>query len=458
MADVCVTLLQDQPNFDDSKLGTFSFEKLLLHLANQAMKHIAIDTVKRCFNILKERLVIVHKDKGQKQEADTLLKGVADILWKAAVSLEGETKLKQRSKEALTLRQSSIETLLCIPSQMSVAIERAIKTDALFIRAESNGKRSQSTLHEFHQSLLNSSHMLDALVGYLPQECQSFTLTLDWLLLASRHDNHTSRKGVKSYMDFIDDFRLSHEQFCSVKEHSLHDLLVTLYKLKLELLSPTLSHFQDQLTLSVSMIPRVDLSSLPLPQLSPLLESIETITTMIRNVQKSNKGVCLIQSNSFQPFKSLVLFYIQCVGTLIKVQVQATPTDTMKVSGKSRQLSAMNILTDVLLELLMNNHENNPKANLVTECLPLLHESCDILDSTHLLPVEEYHWVGVSAYNLGLVLHQMDLPHDAVPVLQIACSQLDYYCKVQNKDKTQVTQEVILYYVLLQWTYLRISP
>ena len=447
MAEICVALLQNQPNIDDSKLGIFSFEKLLLHLANQAMKLIEIDTVKRCFNILKERLVTVHKDKKQKQEADSLLKGVVDILWKAAMSLEGGTKLKQRSKEALALRHSSIETLLCIPSQMSVAIERAIKTDALLIRAEGNGKKSQSTLYEFHQSLLNNSHMLDALVGYLPRECQSFTLTLDWLLLASRHDNHTSQKDVKSYINLIDDFRLSHEQFCSVKEHSLHDLLVTLYKLRLELLSPTLSHFQDQLTLSVSIIPHVDLSSLP-QQLSPLLESIETITTMIRNVQKSNKGVCLIQSNSFRPLKSLVLFYIQCVDTLIKVQVKATPTDAIKVSGKSRQLSAMNILTDVLLELLMSNHDNDPKANLVTECLPLLRGSCDILDSTHSLPVEEYHWIGVSAYNLGLVLHQMGLPYDAVPILQIACSQLDYYCQVQKKDKTQVTQEVI-HYILL---------
>ena len=381
LAEVCVVSMKSH-FFVDQQIAPFSFEKLLVHLANQAVHFVTMETVVLCVEVMKERLVVNHnKDKGK--EVESLIRSISDVLWKAAIHLE---KSDHKSVTmVIKLRQRSIEALLINSTHFPLAIERAI----------------------------------------------------------------ICLKGGVAYGDVINMLITQ-----SVGASQGHKLCIILLQISVQLSCLTTFTFPPSLatlfTQCTSTLTTVNVSSFSTSSLNIVIKAIENVATGISRLQKISRETSHVTHVMYQNLKKLLLFYNNCVDS----QLQATPTENrnrLESSAKSRQLSALNITANILMDCLMTVKDDSSH-DLIIDCLPLVQRSKVILDSCSSLPVAEYKWFGISAYNLALLLYQMEEWRHAIPLLQIACGHLCHWCHMTSDDVTDEVCDMYVFIIMFLWS------
>ena len=381
LAEVCVVSMKSH-FFVDQQIAPFSFEKLLVHLANQAVHFVTMETVLLCVEVMKERLVVNHnKDKGK--EVESLMRSISDVLWKAAIHLE---KSDHKSVTmVIKLRQRSIEALLINSTHFPLAIERAI----------------------------------------------------------------ICLKGGVAYGDVINMLITQ-----SVGASQDHKLCIILLQISVQLSCLTTFTFPPSLatlfTQCTSTLTTVNVSSFSTSSLNIVIKAIENVATGISRLQKISRETSHVTHVMYQNLKKLLLFYNNCVDS----QLQATPTENrnrLESSAKSRQLSALNITANILMDCLMTVKDDSSH-DLIIDCLPLVQRSKVILDSCSSLPVAEYKWFGISAYNLALLLYQMEEWRHAIPLLQIACGHLCHWCHMTSDDVTDEVCDMYVFIIMFLWS------
>lgn len=447
VANTCMNLLQpslDHYPLDCSKLGAFSYEKLLIHLANQSIRLLAIETILNCFHGVHKTMIKALKsnlDRHELVEAEGLIKGMSDILWKAAIKVDSDTSgCKSVSIGSFKLRQLSIEILLLLQSQLLVGLDRAIKTDNQLLKVEGSNEKNWKVLWEFHEHIFISEN-LSITLSQGTISCQMFSQVLEWLIQVAKSSiKLKDMPNSKGCIERIKRIIKIHYMKCTDKNHTSHELLAVLIELSVNCWFPLQSSFTRFFKKSCSLLPLINLTSLSPLLISLLSENIEFFLTVLKSVQKLDQNINVILSKVFQYLHSLSLFYNEGIETLMERQHKETPTNVIMVVGKQRQLSVMNVLMEISLDILVHCGSNiSQDESVISKCLPIVQKSCNILESCS-LPVEEYYWVGVNAYNLGLIHYQMNYIELAVPLLQSACAQLSYYS--QNK-KDIGTNEVL---------------
>lgn len=430
-------------------------EKLLVNLISHCMKASAVDKALECSELVKERLQGVCKEDEGEKDAAALLKTVADLLWSFSLQLE-----QQRVVEAdrvLRVRQLSLGMLLLVRPDLQLLVTRATNIDAQFRKTQGRGgggeghsQHSYSQLTDLHHFLLSHKEVKSQLST--PLNCATLSAVYLWLLQAA--------KTQPSHLNKATSLLNTHLHACSKGKHAAESLLLELSWLT--------SSSQTSAAPSIEWVTRLQECSSFLPLLingatltllHKLVDSVDCLIVAIRSMLKRSRECeregWLIPATALHPLKELMTSYVQWVAAILKHQLSSqskgSREEQLKCGAVSRQLSALSVVNDVLLDLLLAKEDEEemelsrgcpppppqpqPKAMLATECLPLLEQSQAVLSSAPpSLPPAEHRWLGSSAYNLGLTLHQAGMNSSAIPVLEVACQELLAWCQQQGEQ------------------------
>ena len=428
-------------------------EKLLVNLISHCMQASAMDQAMQCCEMVKERLEQASKER-DRAEISALLKTVADLLWSFSHQVEQQGVVG--ADRILQMRQLSLVMLLPAKPDLQLLVTRATNTDAQFRKAKGRGgsiQHSYAQLNDLHLSLLSHKELKSCLSSTLG--CGTVCSVLLWLLQAAKSQSIHLKKAHTTLNN--------HLQGCNKEKHAAESLLLELSWLTSSLQSSATpsNEWVARLQESSSLLLSVSVGGTP-TLLHRMVDAVDCLTMTIRSLWKrwreGGGERHFMTAGVFRPLKLLVISYVEWVAAILKSQLSSLPkgsveerAEQLKCGVVSRQLAALSIVNDVLLEALLAKDEDDeeielprgrppppasqghPTAMLALECLPLLEQSQKILSSAPLsLAPAEHRWLGSSAYNLGLTLHQAGLNRDAVPVLQLACQELLDWCQLQQ--------------------------
>lgn len=421
----------------DNMSDMLCVEKLVFHLARCALKLGNEQIATECCCLIQDRLQ--KRKEETSAEVIVLLRSTSSVLWR--VSTSGEEAVNKAC--ALGLKRRAIEMLL--PDVKSCA-EHAIKTDSAFIQA-SRGQTDLACLCNFHCELLSHLTWSSKLTGQL--SCAAMSSLHHWLLLAVRACIRSKKGGQgRDLLDKADLTRSSHRRHCR-REHRTHVFQQMLLQLVLELQStPATSSFTclsvETLRTCAGLVDHSLEDSLQLLMTQKLMH--ELVMAVRDQLEKSPGNNCFFTQTNFSPLKRLLLGYIKCLDI-----GAACPQEAAKgMVDRKTQLVTMTIINRILLHLLQAGRvdeggsdkcespqcqvtpapcdTHHPKLSLVNECVPLLCKSREVLVAG-CFPAPEYRWLGITAYNMGVLVHQIGLHLQAAQVLEISCQLLVHWCR-----------------------------
>ena len=422
----------------NEKITSFSFEKLLINLVSQAPQTLVLDLVKKCYAIMKDRLD--SPIRACNGEARSLMKTMADVIWKTALQLEQSQKHKP--EQVLDMRKLSVEGLLASGAQLQVLADRIVKSDLQFSKIASHTSSTYTQLAQFHESLLENTSFLACLkVG----DCNGMNVATEWLMMAHRSCLKQEKASInQTVFHNASEAIISHACSCVSPSHPLLNLSLALIRtLDHFIVSPTFPSSQLSQCTSLLIDDAVDASLTTLTVITETIEAIVShISLSVRSAKRSSKQSCLSHS-SFQGLKVLVFNFVKFIDLQLKLVSKAKLTSNgnmLECSSKSRQLSLLNVLMTVLLDLLIANISQE---DILEECLPLATKLEEILDSCAKISVMEHKWFGYNAYNLGLVLFQEGKAlRLAAALLKMACEHLCHWCHSVSQDDPAALAEV----------------
>ena len=433
----------------DNMSDVFCVEKLFFHLAGHALRLEKDEMAAECCYLIQDRLQKSKKE--SKAEVIFLLSNTSSLLWRVLVSKEDSSGKVCN----LEMRKRAIEMLL--PDAKGCA-ELAIRTDFTYLQV-SRGTSELTKLCAFHCELL--SHLTWSLEGTGQTICITVSSVHQWLLLAVRACLRSNQAGEGSGLLNKAHLSLtSHRKHCHRKEHRTHIFHQKLLQLVMEIQS-SLNSWSSPVSMETlnACADLVECSLEDSSQLRMTRELMREVVMVVRDHLKDCSENSSFTLASFYPVKRLLLGYVKCLDAGVCGQEAA------KVGIDRRsQLVTLNIINSILLGLLRADvvgedlgkseplpHASSPKLSLVDECVPLLCKSQEILQDGS-FPAVEYRWLGVTAYNLGLSVHQAGLHSQAAQVLEISCELLAYWSK-KEAEKAGFVDQVRVKWLRMNGSY-----
>ena len=388
----------------------------------------AMNLITTTFKTLYEQL-INYQEGGVRE--DKVIVGVASTLWEAARIIESKSCLSSKTRKALTLRQLSINSSLLLPSQLPVALQRALSTDKMFRKLTGINPTSSQLLSAFHVSLLDNKAISSLLKMTL--SCDSVLSLVVWMVFGSRHSYQLrNSKEVKRFVSFIQSIVRDHVKTCSVKNHSLIDVMISLYNVAIVSLSSTT--LQSALTsLSPPLITVTTSPSLSSQHIN-LIEIIEFSLSEISKLYPATHISSPLSPEGFSSLFSLLQLYRQCLEEALSLRGEQLSVGALR----SRQVFSFEVVMEMLLLTLRHS---SPSANIVVieQCLPLVQSLVTDLKSTPLPLLETHQSLAASTFNLSLILYRNNQFNEAAPLLRIACGECLYCCqKCDNMEQKMI--------------------
>ena len=496
-----------------------SFEKLLLHFAQLCVNRGALDSVAETCKLLRDRVRGREEDKagggGGEKEADTLLKHAFELGWKAALAVEqkaqrSDTLVKLDGNSGpvggggvadicLCLREEAFSCLLStLEPNAAFAVERILRSSQRYRQsalAKTRGNSSETPLpsthmqcvrrlHSFHASLLTICDLPSLLP--LPTHaflCVDYLCTLAKIAHASGH-THQSREYLARADGICNDLRVSsRKERRREKKMNDYDPMSALVHLTSVLIHLDVEDSVAEASLgtclhsAASAMEGTASHCRDAARLQRVLEfseevfaSLEKRRTMMKERESKEKGggVPLVPPEDFPHIMSIVKSHV----TLGEVRLDSKGGGVSEERAvRSAQLSALNLVTQILLSLLLLRSEEEypaietPRSSRVTPppltpshppqthtgttqtlaelCHPLLTQSQLVLrrtSSEEVLSDVEHRWLGNSGYNLGLALFRMDRVEEASRVFQLSAGELRRWCESEGGERGRATR------------------
>lgn len=391
----------------------------------------ATNLITTTFETLYEQL-INYQEGGVREDNEKVIVGVASTLWEAARMMESKSCLSSKTRKALTLRQLSINSSLLLPSQLSVALQRALSTDKMFRKSTGINPTSSQLLSAFHISLLDNEAISSLLKTTL--SCDSVLSLVVWMVFGSRHSYQLrNSKEVKRFVSFIQSIVRDHVKTCSVKNHSLIDVMISLYNVAIVSLSSTT--LQSALTsLSPPLITVTTTPSLSSQQHINLIEIIEFSLSEISKLYPTTYINSPLSPEGFSSLFSLLQLYRQCLEEALSLRGEQLSVGAIR----SRQVFSFEVVMEMLL-LTLRHSSSSANIEVIDQCLPLVQSLVIDLKSAPLPLLETHQSLAASTFNISLILYRNNHFNEAAPLLRIACGECLYCCqKCDNMEQKMI--------------------
>ena len=403
---ICIESLRECSG--SGKAPPLSFEKLLLHFASQCFTHQQPAMGQHACETLYSRL----QESGGGKEERCLLAHTYDILWKAASRMEQLAAVEDSVGTCLHLRRTALTCLLdSSPSPSPAHLLLLAKVHIQLVNVESGCG---------HDHIAGAMESLRGVCVAPVAPC----------CLQDRHAYQTAAHILRLVLALSD----SHDQ---------PDLL------------QLLSKFSGQLS---TIAKSQDLSSKSSRRLT---DSIEFLVSTLKDQWAEGKGpehICLFLRQAVSALLSAVTAHSE----LVELQLRSSeekPSTAQEKSLRSRQLTLLSFPALVLESLLQEEGEceeietmRNGSSRVCTEdlsnkkslaalCLPLLQLWQGVVShsGTNVLCMDEHHWLGCEAYNLGLCLYRCQLFPEAAAAVDVACQELSVWCGEEEGRAEEVS-------------------
>ena len=465
------------------------------------------------------------REGGEWKERDTLLKHAFDLAWKTALMVEQNSQNKKKdaavvldrcsspgssAELCLELREVAFSCLLTAQEKNKntvFAVERILRSSQryqkLVLGGNTRGTTAKSVLaqcfqrlHTFHTSLLSICDLPSSLLLLLPTP-ETF-LSVDYLCVLAKISHkagHTRQADqclnrARKVCSGLDGGRTERGKGRKKKktesavqeEGDTHGELTSAHLALVQLTSALidLSHTDNEeegvsasLSATACEMERVTASDcLESCQSLRVWEYCEEVFACLeerraavkeRGGQGREWSSAVIPREAFSSLLSLVTSHMK----LAELRLDSKRMGVSEEQGvRTAQLSALNLVTQLLLSLLVHTEDEYPAIEtprsstasppltpsppphfththaLAASCLPLLKSSRMVLRraSDGVLSENEHRWLGNSGYNLGLALFRADLVGEACDVLQVANEELRTWCEAGTGDKERAAR------------------
>ena len=411
------------------KVPPLSFEKLLFHFASQCFNCAQYDTGLKTCDVLSAQLQSdqVKNVPSLEKEGHDLLKHTFELLWKAALKIEGGgggstpiTSLDLSTiNRCLEIRRRAFLCLLLTDFELPFVLDRILKSDSRYQKLLGGISVSPfDHLYEFHISILKERNLLSYLDAAV--SCAAFVPSVEYLLHLAKicvHSEHSTTG--RDHVEMAHTLCKKHYKLCSDKAHPLTSLHVEIVELLTTISGQDVStaletHHESNFPPRVLQLLRGVSAGLKAVTkgmnfdptlLTKVMCSLQTLVSSLEEKRLQFKKVVpqressYIPSSAFPPLKGVFTGYVECIEIHLRQSADSTKEAMfLEQSVRSRQLSILSLLTQILLDLLMAEDESdsadeievlrsssvpravvspqpNPKRHLADCCLPLLQRS-----------------------------------------------------------------------------------
>ena len=418
------------------KVPPLSFEKLLFHFASQCFNCAQYDRGLKACNMLSAQLQSdqVKNVPSLKKEGHDLLKYTFELLWKAALKIEGGgggsapvTSLDLATIDrCLEIRRQAFLCLLVTDFELPFVLDRILKSDSRYQKLLGGiGMTPFDHLYEFHVSI----HKERNLLSYLDTatSCAAFVPSVEYLLHLAKICVYSEHKATgRDYVLRAHTLCKKHYKLCSDKAHPLTSLHVEIVEL-LTIISgqdvstaldthhesnfpPRVLHLLRGVSAGLKVVSK-EMNFDP-TLLTKVMYSLQTLVSNLEEKRTQFKKMVpqretsYVPSLAFPPLKGIFTSYVECVEIHLKQSTDSTKEAmSLEQNVRSRQLSVLSLLAQILLDLLMAEDESdsadeievlrsssaprpvipspppNPKRQLADCCVPLLQRSQQVSHS-----------------------------------------------------------------------------
>ena len=411
------------------KVPPLSFEKLLFHFASQCFNCAQYDTGLKTCTILSAQLQTdqLKNIPSLEKEGHDLLKHTFELLWKAALKIEGGgggstpvTSLDLATiNHCLEIRRQAFLCLLLTDFELPFVLDRILKSDSRYQKLLGGiGVSPFDHLYGFHISILKERNLLSYLDAAV--SCTAFVPSVEYLLHLAKicvHSEHSTTG--REHVQMAHTLCKKHYKLCSDKAHPLTSLHVEIVELLTTISGQDVStaletHHESNFPLRVLELLRSVSAGLKAVTkgmnfdptlLTKVMYSLQTLVSSLEEKRLQFKKMVpqressYVPSPAFSPLKGVFTGYVECIEIHLNQSTDSTKEAmSLEQNVRSRQLSVLSLLAQILLDLLMAEDESdsgdeievlrsssvpravvspqpNPKRHLADCCLPLLQRS-----------------------------------------------------------------------------------
>ncbi|XP_038076615.1 uncharacterized protein LOC119744640 [Patiria miniata] len=474
-----------------TKMVPLSLEKLLFHMVVQSMaKGLVADATAFARNLHEHLSLCRHNfvtGDSIDNEYDTVCKQAFNQLWKACVDLEHSSKqAATKHMVVLDVRSQSLAFLMLTSYEVSWVVERALRAIAEFDRASNNSLDENNQVLEFLQSIL------DTLLNNLgdtkknrelqPEEASELLSSLFELSLQfAKRCSHLKRpEEALTLHEKLQEIIVSkcsrHSQKLYIAAVSMIETTLCMRRLSSSDASKTAKRSKSQKpgdlvgTIKERIEGVVSSISKILEQGDPDFKAVHCLVEALEFFKKRFEGASSQQGRSGSPSPTAVSEeLVPSVDAALKLlvdllQVQRehlqTTCSTAKESsagkGKqqrmslqkavNRQLAVLNLMSVLLLNRM--DHTEAAARRMTEDALSVCQRTKAVIEEVSsgaggALSNNEHRWLGTNAYNLGLMCYRKKWYLDAVPLLSVACEQLQVWCvtkELMDEEKVNKVQ------------------
>ncbi|XP_033624191.1 separin-like [Asterias rubens] len=481
---------------------SLSLEKLLFHMMVQGMsKGFMADAMVFARN-LHEHLSLCQQDfitdgKGVDNEFDTVCKQAFNQLWKACVDLEHSSKPgTKKHMVVLDVRLQALTFLMLTSYEVSWVVERAHRAMVEFNRVSSNSIEENSQILQFLKTVLDA---LQEGCGKAKKEenvelsevlSPMFELCLQLAWCCSRLG--TPEEAFIQYEKLQKVVRNK----CSKSSETLYSAAVSIITATLHVSVKSSSNDISKPTKKAKSQKAVDLNLIK----KQILDAVICTSKAIEKGDPNQAALqCLIEAFEFlkkrfeyltnqrqeaptSPSATMVpdelIPAIEAAVSLLidllqlqREHMHRNPGDAESASkGKqqrlllqkavNRQLASLNLMSVILLHRMKHCKEDiviEDAGRMAGDALSICQRTLGIIEEVSggaggAVSTNEHRWLGTNAYNFGLMCYKKQWYTEGVPLLTLACQQLQRWCvtkEVIDKDKITKVQLFSKYELLV---------
>ena len=368
------------------------------------------------------------------KEGHDLLKHTFELLWKAALKIEGGgggstpvTSLDLATIDrCLETRRQAFLCLLLTDFELPFVLDRILKSDSRYQKLLGGiGMSPFDHLYKFHVSI----HKERNLLSYLDTatSCEVFVPSVEYLLHLAKISVHSEHKATgREHVLRAHTLCKKHYKLCSDKAHPLTSLHVEIVELLTTIsgqdvstalethhesnFPPRVLHLLRGVSAGLKMVSKgmnfdPTLLTKVMYSLQTLVSSLEEKRTQFKKMIPQRE-TSYVPSLAFPSLKGVFTGYVECVEIHLKQSTDSTKEAmSLEQNVRSRQLSVLSLLAQILLDLLMAEDESdsadeievlrsssaprpvipspplNPKRQLADCCVPLLQRSQQVSHS-----------------------------------------------------------------------------